>query len=96
MRRHDGENYVRLGKSLASSKARDKIRKAIDQGMLSTKSIILGTGKRLDHIAWQHYGDPSWWWVIAAASGIGWGLQLPMGTRVVIPIGKEKIRAIIS
>jgi len=31
------------------------------------------------------YQSSTYWWVIAAASGIGWGLQVPPGTVLRIP-----------
>ena len=42
-------------------------------------------GERLDTIAGKIYGDSNYWWVIAAASGIGWPLQVPPGTLLRIP-----------
>ena len=51
--------------------------------------------RRLDHLAQDYLGDASLWWVIAAASGIGWGLQIPEGTRLVVPINKEQLGGLI-
>ena len=31
------------------------------------------------------YKDSRFWWVLAAASDIGWGLQVPPGTIINIP-----------
>jgi hypothetical protein len=31
------------------------------------------------------YGDSRYWWVLAASSDIGWGLQIPPGTVIRIP-----------
>ena len=42
-------------------------------------------GDRFDTLAQQYYDDSSLWWIIAAASGIGWSLQLPPGTFLTIP-----------
>jgi len=39
----------------------------------------------LDHLAATYYKDSRYWWVLAAASEIGWGLQLPPGTVIVVP-----------
>ena len=42
-------------------------------------------GDRYSNLAHEHYGDVKLWWVIAAASDIGWGLQCPPGTFLRIP-----------
>ena len=53
-------------------------------------------GKRLDHYAYEYYGDAGNWWVIAAASGIGWGLQIPPGTFLKIPRDLNEIIGILT
>ena len=62
-----------------------KINRAVRTGAISSSTIILEQGQRLDHIAGAVYGDSTLWWIIAAASGIGWGLQCPPGTIIKIP-----------
>ena len=47
--------------------------------------MILRERERLDVLAGQIYGDARYWWVLAAASDIGWGLQVPPGTLIRIP-----------
>jgi len=74
-----GKNYK--GISLSSK----IIFKNVDAGLISCKTHVLESGERLDTLSGQHYGDSSYWWVIAAASGIGWGLQVPPGTVIRIP-----------
>lgn len=59
--------------------------KRADNQSIDCKVHILEAGERLDTLAGQHYGNSSYWWVIAAASGIGWGLQVPPGTVIRIP-----------
>jgi hypothetical protein len=54
-------------------------------GALDTDKIILTSNQRLDTLAGERYGDSQYWWVIAASSGIGWGLQVPAGTVIRIP-----------
>jgi len=49
---------------------------------------------RLDQLAGQIYGNGSYWWAIAAASDIGWGLQVPPGTRLLIPDIEQVMDAI--
>lgn len=62
-----------------------KIFYAIDSGQIPANLIQLAGGKRLDVLAYESYGDASLWWIIAAASGIGWSMQLAPGTYVRIP-----------
>ena len=58
---------------------------AVLSGTLEADTIVLTQGQRLDHLAGQYYGDSSYWWIIAAASGIGWAMQCPAGTVIKIP-----------
>jgi len=61
------------------------IRSAILTGDLSyTQRIVTGV-ERLDTAAGREYGDGRYWWILAAASNIGWGLQIPPGTILYIP-----------
>jgi hypothetical protein len=52
--------------------------------------------ERLDIIAGELYGDASLWWIIAAASGIGWGMQCPPGTVLDIPTKIEQITRLVG
>lgn len=58
---------------------------AVQSGQINFTTHILEEGERLDTIAALKYGDSSYWWVIASASGIGWPLQVPPGTYLYIP-----------
>jgi hypothetical protein len=69
---------------------------AVQSGELESSSIVLTQGQRLDHLAGQFYGDGRYWWVIAAASGIGWAMQCPAGTIVKIPKNLEAALSIGS
>jgi hypothetical protein len=75
-----------LGRKLyGTSTGASRIFFAVDSGALRYNTIILKENQRLDHIAAQNYGSSGLWWIIAAASGIGWGLQVPPGTIIKIP-----------
>jgi hypothetical protein len=76
---------------ISASNASYLIFKAVTSGLIKSQSIIMEEGKRLDQIAGESYGDAGYWWVIAAASGIGWGMQVPPGTLVKIPNSLEKV-----
>jgi|OM-RGC.v1.031034171 hypothetical protein len=79
--------------ALATSKASSRINNACDRGILDFSPTTLKEGQRLEHIAASAYGSSSLWWIIAAASGIGWGLQVPPGTLLRVP---TNISAVLS
>lgn len=68
-----------------TSQAIPAIRDNIENGNISTTKYITKENERLDILAGKYYGDGRLWWIIAAASGIGWGLQMPPGTILKIP-----------
>ena len=74
-----------LGKRYATSFAIPALRQNIANGNIRTEVIILSERERMDIIAGKAYGDGRLGWVIAAASNIGWQLQVPAGTRILIP-----------
>ena len=75
-----------MGRSrFATSAASSRIYDAVMKGKIGFTPVTLKGGQRLDHIAGATYGSASLWWVIAAASGIGWGMQLPAGTILRVP-----------
>jgi hypothetical protein len=71
--------------ALATSNAGWKIFRAVESGNLSFSTRVIKGFERLDHIASKAYGSSDMWWIIAAASGIGWGLQVPPGTIIRVP-----------
>lgn len=73
------------GRSLGTSSAHIAVRSAIVNGTISYTTRVLREAERLDTLAGSLYGDASYWWVLAAASGIGWGLQVPAGTVITVP-----------
>ena len=77
--------------TLATSMTSTKIFNGVKNGSIPFTSRILKENQRLDHIAANAYGSSDMWWVIAAASGIGWGLQCPPGTILKIPKSVSQI-----
>ena len=73
------------------STASFRIRKAIQSGNIRYNLVTLEEGQRLDQIAGKIYGDGSLWWVIAAASGIGWGMEVPPGVVLFVPVDAEEV-----
>ena len=76
---------TRAGNIKTMSRISSQLRQGITRGEIEVESLVLEEGVRLDHLSAQYYSDSKYWWVIAAASSIGWGLQAPPGTVVVIP-----------
>jgi len=80
---------------LTTAKSVARLRAAIRAGRISTSNRVLKQGERIDQIAAEVYGDGRLWWVIAAASNIGWWLQAPPGTRLSIPTDLSEVERVI-
>lgn len=93
--RYEKDQIVGAPQRLASASAIVNIRSAISSGRIATRELISAENQRLDHIAGSVYGDGKLWWVIAAASGIGWWLQVPPGTRLIIPTDLKSVMALV-
>jgi hypothetical protein len=85
IRRYSRSPQLALGTRYGTSDAIVKIRQGISLGILQVKTVVLAQGQRLDTVAGDEYGDGSLWWVIAAASNIGWSPQVPPGTILSVP-----------
>ena len=84
------------GKKHKTSNVHWIIRRAALSGRITSTPWIVKEGERLDTIAGRVYGDGTLWWVIAAASGIGWCLQVPPGTLLLIPKRLGQINALVG
>ena len=84
------------GRMLATPENLRRIHRSVRNNTVITRPIILKEGERLDHIAAKVYGNGQLWWVIAAASGIGWGLQVPPGTRILVPTDLNAIAMMVT
>ena len=93
--RYAFSHTVRGGTVLATSSASRRIFKGVESGAIAVSTRLLQEGERLENIAAKKYGSSSMWWVIAAASGIGWGLQVPPGTILYIPTDLSKVYSLI-
>ncbi len=96
IRRYARTPIIRGGQQYGTSDAIRTIRQAAQDGRLRVDVRTLQGSERLDILAGQVYSDPTGWWVIAAASGIGWGLQVPPGTRLVIPTDLSQVIALVG
>jgi nucleoid-associated protein YgaU len=83
------------GKILGTNGAIQRIQNAVRSGNLSVTEMTIQEGDRLDVIAGRFYGDGRLWWVIAAASGIGWWLQVTPGTLIVIPTDIAQVKGLV-
>ena len=96
IRRYVRDGTVLGGKAFGTSAAVNAIRHNIRQGNISFTVQNLAEAQRLDVLAGEVYGDASLWWVIAAASDIGWALQVPPGTFLRIPTDLNEIGDLVS
>lgn len=82
---------IAAGFQLGTSDAIASVRSAVHAGAIQCKRATLTANQRLDTVAGDEYGDGRYWWVIAAASDVGWALQCPAGTAIVIPELREAL-----
>lgn len=85
MNRYARTPVIGLGYRYGTSFAIPAIRQNIQTGNIRFQQIVLQESNRLDILAGLYYGDGKLWWLIAAASNIGWSLQVPVGTIIKIP-----------
>jgi len=96
IRRYARANKLALGVRYGTSDSIVKIRLSLAAGAIPYKTLITASGQRLDTIAGQEYGDGSLWWIIAAASDIGWAAQVPPGTMLKVPTSLTSIAQALS
>ena len=95
MNRYRSDRRIRGGKLLATNDSINKIKNGIRNGTIKCKRYKTKESERLDIIAAKYLGDGRLWWVLAAASNIGWALQIPPGTIINVPIQIERINALV-
>ena len=83
---------IKGGKAYGTYFAGRAIHRAVALGALDVEVITTKESQRLDIIAGNYYsGNGTYWWIIAAASGIGWSLQVPAGTLIRVPSSLEEV-----
>jgi len=92
--RYSIDTVFGIDKYYGTARATSAIRAAMSQGMISFTARTIKENERLDHVAGAEYDDGLLWWVIAAASNIGWGLQVPPGTMIKIPNLNDVIKVL--
>lgn len=95
IRRYTRTSVIKGMTQYATPEAVVAIRNAVKAGAVGTVSHVCAESERLDIIAGKRYGNSKLWWIIAAASNIGWALQVPPGTRLLIPSDLNLIAGII-
>ena len=95
MRRYKRDQRI-AGGLLQTAQSVTVLRRAKEVGLLETRVMVLRQSQRLDHIAFKELGDPHAWWIIAALSNIGWGMQVPPGTILHIPVNMNTVQALVG
>lgn len=83
--RYQRTQLLDFGRQYGTGRAHEVIRASVADGTLPCQVIVLKEAQRLDHLAGQFYGNGRYGWIIAAASNIGWMLQVPAGTLIRVP-----------
>ena len=91
IRRYARSPKLKGGSISGTGRAGIAIYTAAQNGGLKVEKRQMKGGERLDIIAGEFYGDSGLWWVISAASGIGWGLQVPPGIVLTIPTDLSQV-----
>ena len=92
-----GRTRLILGnKQYATPEGVVAIRRAVKGGGIAVQTHVTSDAERLDVIAGRKYGNGKLWWIIAAASDIGWALQVPPGTRLLIPVNLNDIAKVVG
>jgi len=84
--RYNRDPVLSFGRKYGSTESINAIRSAIKNGDIPYTTMFTRGAERLDTIAGEVYGDASYWWILAAASDIGWGLQVPSNTIILVPV----------
>ena len=83
------------GKFFSTQESYMDLHRAIDHGLIATREFITRPKDRLDTIAGRVYGDGRYWWIIAAVNRVPWALQIPEGSRLIVPIRLEQVLSLI-
>ena len=96
MNRNSRTPRLKGGAVLGTGRAGIAIYTAVKRGDIKSETRILRGSERLDTLAGKIYGDSTLWWIIAAASGIGWNLQVPAGIQLRIPTDLNEVEMVVG
>ena len=85
LNRYERTQIFGIGYRYGTSDAIPTIRENIKNGNIKYEEYTLTEGTRLDILAGQLYGDGRLYWILAAASNVGWVCQCPPGTLIRVP-----------
>lgn len=90
------DNIIGIKPKYATTNLCTKIFNDCKNGQIETTTILYNEGDRLDYISQRYYGNGLDWWIIAAASGIGWWLQINPGTEIIIPLDIKLVKSLYN
>ena len=96
LNRYNRTQIILGGKQYGTSRACSIINEAVTSGNIPHTQFTTTQAQRLDVLAGRKYGDASLWWIIAAASGIGWALQVPPGILLKVPRKVSDVIALVG
>jgi nucleoid-associated protein YgaU len=94
--RYDRTARLKMGHMFGTQRSMYPLYHAVQAGTIASTKYTVGERERLDILAGKFYGDGRYWWVIAAASGVGWALQVPPGIVLSIPTNIGEVEAFIG
>lgn len=94
IKRYTYSPRLKGAKQYGTSEAHSIIWNAVENNLVDYTIHIAQENERLDILAGEFYGEGRNWWIIAAASGIGWGLQVPPGTKLKIPTDLTQLKKV--
>lgn len=85
LKRYARTAVLNFGRQYGTSYSGVVIREGMKQGRIRSERLYLKEQERLDVLAGRVYGDGRLWWLICAASNIGWCPQVPPYTEIFVP-----------